>query len=261
MEISMEDKFKRVIKVPERIWEILAVDRNLTEKSLTEIADVAEFRDHFQIIDESLGWIKEVGIIRRHITDKELIIKGVTARIYNDAASALSLMLSGLQQVSLMPQRDILECSLLLQKFALDRDSILRWKQDSESNEFRAGNVRKYIEKHGGNFPKDYIKGMWFLFDKLSTRGVHPNYQGIATMLTKENDSTHKLCPGPFFDFEKLRISISIFAPMVVFAAYSVVYSLGLDSLNRELKLAYEKFQENVDCWMAKYESIIEPKP
>jgi len=256
LETSKEDKPKWVITVPKNIHEILALDRTLTEESLTKIAeDIDEFGHPFQILSESIGLIKKAGIARKHTTDEELIVKGITVRIYHDISSALTLMLSGRYQVSLMAKRDLLECSLLLQKFALDSGSILRWKQDSESNEFRAGNIRKYIEKYGKEFHKEYIEGMWLLYAYFSTGGTHPNYRGIALMLTKENDPAHKLQPWPFFDLQKMKTFIPGLAWLTTLAAYSIINTVGLDNLNRDLKLVWEAFDKNVSSWMGKYKS------
>lgn len=163
-------------------------------------------------------------------------------------------MLSGFQQVSCMPQRDLLECSLLLQKFALDRPAIQRWKKDSDADEFRAGKIRECLEKTAAELPEGFIKDIRLVYAGLSKRGIHPHYAGIARMLMKEAQPLGNLFWGPFFDLEKLRISLSAFTLDIFFAAYSVVSTFGgIESLDPILRTRYESLLASNLLWLQKY--------
>lgn len=253
--MNENDKPRIVLPLPEYILKILDQEKSVRNETFVKIATDQGCQDHLWLIGESIYWIEELGVERIPQDENELIIKGVIFRTYNDVLTALMLMLSGFQQVSLMPQRDMLECSLLLYKFYVDPPSVQRWKENSNRSEFKPSEIRKLLDEHEKKtrIKKGKMIGLKTVYSALSGHAIHPTYQGIARMLTKECDPSHNLCWGPFFDFAKLRIFLHLFASFSVFTSNAIVYTFGTENLNPTQSKKLTKFSDNVILWLKKY--------
>ena len=253
--MNEKDESKIILPFPENILKRLNQEKSVRNETLVEVATDQECQDHLWLIGESLHWIEELGLNRIPRDENEIVVKGVIFRTYNDALTALILMLSGFQQVSFMPQRDMLECSLLLYKFYVDPSSIQRWKENSNRREFWPSDIRKFLDAHEKELKikKGKMIGLKTVYSALSGHGIHPTYQGIARMLTKECDPSHNLCWGPFFDLEKLRIFLHLFASFSVFTSNAIVYTFGSENLSSTLRKKNTKFLDDALLWLKKY--------
>lgn len=256
MEDIRNNESIRFDRFPSRIVEILDLDEELKQESLEKTMQDLECRDHMNLINESIELIKIFGIDKKYADKAEIALKELTFRIYNGASAAFTLMMGGLQQVSLMPQRDILECSLLLKMFSLDRTALEKWKQGKE---FRPKEVRDFIEKHDEELKEGFAANVGVIYKDLSKRGIHPNFYGIAAMLTKDTDPK-TIYPGPFFDLGKLKKSLAILASILGVAVHSVIEALGKEPPELELIHRVENFIKQSSLWLKKYDPTKESK-
>lgn len=241
------------LPLPENLLNIFEAEKEMREQILVAIGADEISQDHLKIINYALAIIKIV-LERRHQNDEELIQQGLAARIYNDINTCLDLMFSGYYQVSCMPQRDFIECSLLLLKFTLDQPAIFRWKTNSDAQEFRAVEIRKYLAENARELPAGFLQGISATYAGLSKRGIHPHYTGMTRMLMKDAEPQGNLFWGPFLDLAKLRIMLSAFALDIGFATYAVVSAFdNIADLSPELKIPYGLFLFHIHNWMQKY--------
>jgi len=253
LETNENDKSKIVLPLPENILKILDKEKSVRNETFLKVATDQECQDHLLFLAESIHWIERIGM-RQTNDNEEILVQGPITRIYNDISTALSLMLSGFQQVSVMPQRDMLECFLLIWKFTLERASIARWKSNSDAKEFQPFQVRKYIEDHETEFPKEFIKKMRFVYGSLSRRGVHCTHNGINLMLTKERNGERSLSSGPLFNQKMLKDSLSILAMLTSIAAVvTVKFFGGMGSPKGNLQAQFDKYFIKSLDWLQRY--------
>lgn len=244
-----------LLPIPENLSNMLAAEGQMKERMLQEICVDEECQDHLKLLSESVDWIKRIGIHRKHESEDELIVQGLIARMYNDASVAFGLILSGFYQASLMFKRDLHESHLLLEKFALDSSAIQRWKNDSEANEFRASNVRKFLEKNETELRKGSAQSARSSYEAISTLSVHPTYKGILSLLTKGEGTNRVVYWGPMFDMKNAKNSLYVLASATSMCAFSVMnVLLNLKGLDPVLGTQFaEWYIQSIPFWLQKY--------
>lgn len=239
-----------VLPLPENLASILEAEKKMREQILVAIGTDEECRDHLKVLNESIDWIKKIGIDRKHKTDDELVVQGLISRIHNDLAVSLSLVLSGFYQASLMIARDIDESSLLLKMFSINTSAIQKWKNGKE---YSPGEIRKFLEENEDEHSKGIAEGARVLYGYLSTLGIHPTWNGIKKMLMV--DEGHFIYWGPFLDLNTVRFVLNVMASLSFTTCSNIiaVYQ-SLKSLDPSLENPFNRWMvSNVTIWLNKY--------
>ncbi|TKJ40156.1 hypothetical protein CEE36_09860 [candidate division TA06 bacterium B3_TA06] len=221
------------------------------------IAENPDWQEHIQLIHDSINIVNLIAVERLHKDDDELLIRGIGARLFNDYSTAWSLLFSGFYQVSLMVQRDIFECGLLLTKFALDRPSIQRWKDVDPENreqkeEFQPREIRKLIKETTG-IPITHRTNIDYMYHLLCELGVHPTHVGINSMLGRGVGKNRLLKVGPMVDKQKFKICLMDFTRISAMAADSLVGAFGIQTIEPELHPTYIALRQSSLQWFSKH--------
>ncbi len=248
------------LPIPDSLFRLKVEAEQIKMNSLPVICDHPEWHSHLRILGESITLIRRIAFERRHKNENELILRAIGARLYNNFSVSWNLILSGFHQISIMPLRDMLECSFLLLKFAFDSEAIPRWKYATtkeQKKEFRPLTIRNFLKKSGEITPeeKDNMDSLYHIFCEL---GAHPTYKGINKMLGRETKSKRSIYLGPFLDSEKLGISLTRLTFTVSLTVRSLVTAFGLENLRGDLHLSCIKFFADSDLWI---ESAYKPNP
>lgn len=131
--------------------------------------------------------------------EDELTIQLLGIRLFNAGTSALTLMLAGYYQNSVMLLRDVLETRFLIDYFAIDPAKIRKWRASNEkerNREFGPVKVRQALDyqdkAEGGKRAQIY---------KLMCKyGTHPTYEGFRLVTPGGLGEI-----GPFFNQKFLK--------------------------------------------------------
>ncbi|MBD3285586.1 hypothetical protein GF359_03970 [candidate division WOR-3 bacterium] len=246
-----------ILPLPENLSNLLEEQEEARKKTIVMIAEQPDWQEHIQLIHDSMNIVDFIAIKRIHQNENELILRGLAARLFNDYSAAFDLLLTGYYQVSLMVQRDIFECALLLSKFALDRDSIQRWKNvnpenNQEKNEFRPNEIRKLLKESTG-IPVGNTSNIDYMYKLLCELGVHPTYIGINSLLGDDVGKNRLLKVGPMINKFKFRSCLSDFVRISAMAAGSLVDAFNIENLEEKYRPTCKKHRELCKLWFTKH--------
>ncbi len=185
--------------LPDNLESLHKHEEELRTKSILEINSDQNLKDQLVIIQESLNMIFDVTQSYKTEDKAELTIQYIGARLFNSIVTAITLMLSGYYQNSVMLQRDIVEMGFLLDYFLSDKPKIEEWINSSTKermDKFSPATVREALDDRDG-FEGKKRQEVYKLMSELAT---HPTYAGFR-MLAPEG-KVH-LCP--FFDAKYLK--------------------------------------------------------
>lgn len=200
-------------KFPDNFARLHAGEEFLREKSIEAVAGKQALAAHAHMIE---GGMDTLDYFSRNYqtTDVDLqTVQNLGARLFNGAAAALKLMLSGYYQKAALTERDMLETVFLLDFFTIDRAKIAEWRtsdQQTRWNKFKPGQIRIALDKRDG-FAEGKRKAD---YDRFSALAGHPTPEGFQ-MLRPRGMDAHV---GPFFDETALEAVLSELAKLAVIA-------------------------------------------
>lgn len=186
---------------PENFTRLHKGEEILRGKSIEAIQGSEDLTAHAVLIERSMDLIDY--FCRQHkAQDKDqLTVQLLGIRMFNAAASALKLLLSGYYQTSALQQRDMLETIFLLDYFTTDRTLITTWREADERarrDGFAPAAVRKALDGRNGFTERKREKA----YKLLCELAGHPTYAGFTMLAQQRSGDAH--C-GPFFEFTALK--------------------------------------------------------
>jgi hypothetical protein len=139
------------LSLPENIENLHKQEEKTRSEALRVISGDTALKDHLQTIEASLDTIYAFTRECVNQIEDELAIQGLGIRLFNAGASALSLMLAGYYQNSLMLLRDGLETGFLIDYFSIDRTKIQEWRQCDEKDrnrKFSPAEILRALDAH-----------------------------------------------------------------------------------------------------------------
>jgi hypothetical protein len=220
-------------------------EETIRAKSLEELHK-AELIHHGVVLEAAMSALHHFTIAWATDDQDKLIIQLLGIRLFNAAAVALKLFLSGYYQGAAGQLRDALETAFLLDYLRTDAALIAKWRTASSKERrelFRPEVVRNALDKRDGFDSKGRAMHYW----RLSSLAAHPNPKGF-TLLRSGGDGLAKI--GPFFDFKALKALASESAKIVVHAALQ--FLMHFESRGRDDFATKLNFFDAADQWMRK---------
>jgi len=231
-------------------------------KSTAEIAKRIECQDALKLFHSSTDLIEnliQVGKEGAKKQEPEFVIRGLGVQLYNDCVTAHSLILSAYYQVSLMPQRDMLETALLLQMFHWNPKTIDEWR-DSDADlrwkKFKPSKVRKFLKKQHG-IPENQKTGIDHVYKILCEYGAHPTQQATEKLLMDKDT----LYYGPTFNPEFLTLYVVDLARLSSYATICLAIAFRKGKLDKSLLPKIKKLQYHRNVWTSEYGDFKHFKP
>jgi hypothetical protein len=219
----------------------------LRTKSLSVIAESLELSAHVRMIEATMGLLDHFARQYQHKNQDELTIQLLGIRLFNGAASAFKLMLSGYYQNSAVLERDILEISFLLSYFSIDRSLIALWRTSDRKirrEKFAPAVVRMTLDARDGFTERKREKA----YQLLSELAGHATYKGFAMLIPAPGLNAH--C-GPFFGVAALKAVLEELAKHLLQAG--VIFSPFFEERRRadfEIKIS---FIEEQGSWLERF--------
>ncbi|NLI97921.1 hypothetical protein GX441_04595 [bacterium] len=237
--------------IPDILERVLTNGVPLVQSSREMIySHIKEFGDHFSSIENSMLLIKAISTIHKHNNEDDITLLGLGTSLYNDCATAWLLMMQGFYQMSFMPQRHMLECSILFEFFSMERSAIQAWKKAIYST--RRGLLSDALRK-----VKDRLRIKEHPIEAthalLCDMNVHPTYRGIALMLGDPHGNLHL---GPYVEQIPLQNGLTWLARISSYATKQLVKAYGEENLknaNEDFGIAYSKFNSWLSKWLKLY--------
>ncbi|RWY85154.1 hypothetical protein EHI44_16700 [Rhizobium leguminosarum] len=180
---------------PENLSSLHAGEEEVRRRSIEFIEGDAELLLHLNMIERVMDLLQFIRQDYGEITDGQLIVKLLGARLFNDMGAAIRLALGGYYQAAGSHIRDMLETSFLLDYFSTDHALILSWKSADEgirNKEFNQAKIRKALdERDGFTEAKRYEH-----YKLLSSVASHPTFDGFGMLRPQAGADAHM---GPFF--------------------------------------------------------------
>jgi hypothetical protein len=219
----------------------------LRGKSLEAIKASDTLLHHFDMVADSMDLIQYFAQQFHHKDEAQLVIQLLGIRLFNGAATAVSNMLSGYYQSSVMQQRDLLEVSFLLDYLKSNPKLIAEWKACSETErnkKFSAIDIRKFLDDRDGFTERKRAEH----YKLLCSLGAHASYQGFQLLQPIPSGDAH--C-GPFFAETALTATVGELAKISVGAAGHFTMFFSADSIpDYEVKL---RFMEKQALWFERF--------
>jgi hypothetical protein len=199
------------LEFPENFHSLHKAEETIRAQGIEAIEASETFRMHAEIIEHTMSTLWY--FIREHQSSSDDVrtIQLFGVRLFNAAASAWKLHLSGYYQTSLLQQRDMLESIFLLDYFRTDQSLIAEWRNSTDKirrEKFGPAVVRKALDKRDG-FTTGKRGDAYKMFCEL---GSHPTYLGFH-MLTHEPGSD--IHTGPFFDPKSFKSGLEELARLL----------------------------------------------
>lgn len=162
------------------------------DPNLIQCAELAH-----ECMDHIIHLVRE----HQHQSEDELTVQQLGLRMFNTAATAFKLCMSGYYQVATTIVRDLLEVTNLLDLFLTEPKRISQWRNaDAKKlrDVFGPAAVRKALEQH----PDKQGQRRDHIYRLLSTHAAHATHAGFR-MMSPGPDALTKI--GPFFDASMLK--------------------------------------------------------
>lgn len=215
----------------------------LRQKSVCAIEASDQLSAHAALIECAMDLINYFCLHHQHRDDDQLTIQLLGIRLFNGAATAMKLLLSGYYQTSALTQRDLLETAFLLALFTRDSTQIANWRSNSNARTFKPVNVRKALDDGDGFTEKKREKA----YKLLCTLAGHPSQDGFR-MLTQPGGGAH--C-GPFFEVTALEAVLSELAKIIVQA--TTAYTRFFEIKTKEDGLMKVAYVETSGRWFQRF--------
>ena len=197
---------------PENFTRLYQGEKFLRAKSVEAFEAAHDLAMHAEVIASDMDLIDYFARHYINETDDQLTIQLLGIRLFNGAASALNLLLSGYYQTSALRQRDLLETAFLLDYFATDNAMIATWKACAETARnkmFSAAKIRIALDDRDG-FTERKREAHYKL---LCTLAGHATFDGFRMLTPLAGGDAH--C-GPFFEDTALRATLSELANLII---------------------------------------------
>lgn len=194
---------------------LAAGEEAIRNQSKAAIAASQDLMLHARMIEFSMSTLDREAKQHAHKDEDDLVMKMLAARMFNSAASAMRLLMTGYYQSAIMILRDILETAFLLDYFRSFPNQIQAWRQCSEEErrkKFSAVKIRTALDDRDGTKGLKRAKA----YNQLCELGTHPTYRGFG-ILTKQHSDLINV--GPFFNFAALDATLGETAKLIMQAA------------------------------------------
>lgn len=239
-----------VLPIPEILEDVIKNEEDgkpIEEKSREMIYNNPLWNDHLRLIGNSIFLTYILSQERTHQNPDELVLRGIGTSLYNDCATAYILMLKGFCQISFMPQRHMLECSLLLEYFSENLSAVKQWQNFARKQRRRELSPPKVLDKlkklHG--IQEHQIEASYALLCEMD---VHLTYEGIARMLGDQRGFLHL---GPYPNATNLGNALKWLALISSYSTTQLVKAFGEDNLSTDHSFneIYRKFNSYFSQW------------
>lgn len=214
-------------------------EERIREMSKAAIEASLDLSLHAQMIEVAMSMLDHMAKRRPHTNENELVLQMLAARLFNDGASAMKLLMGGYYQTTVMVMRDILETTFLLDFFHTHNDKIAVWRSCDEkqrNREFGAMKIRIALDDRDG-FTERKREAAYQLLCQL---GSHPTYTGFQ-MLQNKGSSLANV--GPFFELASLDAVLSEFAKTIMQSGAQTRHAQERDISDYRMSLAYFSIQ------------------
>jgi hypothetical protein len=174
-------------------------EEKLREQSLELIRDDPELAKRLNTIEKAMAVVFGFSLDHQGTNEKQWTIQLVGIRLFNAAAAAVKLALSGYYQQALHQARDILEIGFLLDLFRTSPEKIVIWERSDRATRrklFDPVKVRIALDERDG----DSGKKREAEYNKLSELASHLTPRGFR-MTTRGQFAEF----GPFIDEPRLK--------------------------------------------------------
>jgi|SRR6516162_654253 hypothetical protein len=175
-----------------------AHEENLRTESMQLARNDKEIERRLLVVEKAMALIFGFTVDHNAVNDDERTMQMLGVRLFNAAASAIKLGLSGYYQTALQQARDILELGFLLDYFRTSPEEIAIWRTwDRKTRRLRFDPVKIRIALDERDGTTD--RGREREYNKLSELASHATYRGFA-LTTREGRGEL----GPFVDKRNL---------------------------------------------------------
>lgn len=233
--------------LPENFDRLHAEEERLRSESIGAIKASENLQAHAIMIERSMDLLTYFCLQHKAADEDTLTVQLLGIRVFNGAASALKLLMSGYYQASALQQRDLLETAFLLSYFQSDRALIAQWRGSdgrARQKNFAPVVVRRALDDRDGFTERKRDKA----YKLLCELAGHPTHAGFR-MLTNQHGGDAKC--GPFFDASSLKAVYEELVKLLVQAAGTFTMFFKVSSRNDyAMKLSFMEAQNE---WMEKF--------
>lgn len=228
--------------LPENLQRLRKEEDSIRAQSLLHIDEDAALKDHLDLVHDSLDVIFAFTKDHVNTSDDELVMQRLGIRLFNSGACALSLLLTGYYQNSVLQMRDLLETGFLVDYFRTDPSQISAWQgADDRERKRRFGPVviRDALDKRDGLEGKKREEA----YRLLSNYAAHPTHAGFKLFSPKWMSKI-----GPFFDETYLKALLQELTKRLPASAEAYVRSFH--RLAPEIENARRQFLHRLNKWI-----------
>lgn len=228
--------------IPPNLLSLHGEEERIRDVSLKAIAANVDQAAHLDLIHEAMQITHALTHDLGHRTEDELTLQLLGIRIFNSAAGALKLALSGYYQAGFQTARDLLEITNLLDYFGDYPQKIAHWRTCSPNErkrEYGPGAVRDRLRKRDG-VDRDTI---YRVFSQYATHATYPGFRLIAP------DGQGRI--GPFHDAKLLDAFIGELVKRLAFCA--LLYAGHFEQLSLPFLQHKAAFLDKLDRWRRVY--------
>jgi hypothetical protein len=236
-----------MIPFPENFMRLHQGEEFIRSKSVEAIEAADDLTMHAGLIASAMDLIDYFARHYPNESDDQLTIQCLGIRLFNGAASALTLLLSGYYQTSALQQRDLLETAFLLDYFRTNKALIVTWKMSDEKGrmkEFSPAKIRIFLDDRDG-FTERKREEHYKLLCGLAG---HPTYDGFRMLTPIVGGDAH--C-GPFFEEGVLSATLSELAKIVMTAGQA--FTRFFEARFRTDHLPKIIFMEASGLWLERF--------
>jgi hypothetical protein len=204
-----------VTTVPQNLVTLHAEEERVRSVHLEIVQSNADLSEHLRSIEAAMAIIYYYAHDWHTEDQNMLTVQLLGLRLFNGAASALKLLLSGYFQTAAAQLRDLLETAFLLDYFDTDAALIAKWRAADEKEHreaFAPVRVRGALDKRDGYKGKKRAEQ----YHLLCTLATHPHPKGFRLLRPAANGLA---IIGPFKDENSLKALLFEFAKILVPAA------------------------------------------
>ena len=202
-----------------------------------------ELRNHVDLINAALDFIRRMVIAEPHRSDDHLILLRLSVRCFNSAAAALRLIRCGYWQPAFALIRDLLETMFLLDLLSHDAAEVTRWRTLPEKERKKAFSPVKVRERL--DFRDGYTERTK-AYDRLSAYAAHATPEGFVVISPQMMTQV-----GPFPSERHLQAALQELAKHV--ANVSAIIGAIVKTEAEETLVLKAAFYEGLQRWSARY--------
>lgn len=229
----------------DKLGSLHAHEERVRRRSLEAIAASDDLRDHMDLVEACMGMIFACAHGWEHRTENEETLQLLGIRIFNSAATALKLGLSGYYQAAYHHVRDILETGYLVDFLSMEPARIAVWRNAGTKERVRsfgAYEVRKALDRRDGKGGARRTRA-YELLSEMSSHVTGPGFLLLAPGGQRQI--------GAFFDEVQLRGWVEELTSRLLETAE--VYSAFFSRLTGSLEPERARFLDRAAAWSERY--------